>query len=268
MSKELNNYFMKPTYLNDLPIYPIKLMDYEEFKSLASLYIILDMPQLNNKLKQENQKALPFESLFNYLTEMIKEEHRVIEYLKKEIKDEDIEKSRLQFNLNKEQQICRLFEITLKKKVIFNKLVNCFAILGKDNELLGVLSEENFYEWRNIVMNQNLLFTPLIAPSKQAQKYIDAKINCNSNSEMDMEAIIAFVSTNTNKDYYDCTYYRLIADFKSLIKQLNRTDTVRFISGGMTKQGGGQLDIPSVCESLGMNDNPYDNVFTVNKENK
>lgn len=273
MSNNLNNYLMKPTYLKRIPIYPIKIIDYEEFSQLANRYILLDIPQLNNKLKQLGNETLPFKTLFEYLVEVIEDEYKLLEQIKndfnknsnKKIPNKElVEMIREKYNLNSEANICRLLNMTLHKDISFNRIMKCFAIMDK-GKIIGVINEYNFYEYRKIVMEQNLLFTPLIAPTKQAQRYIDAKINGNGTVSSDLEAMIAFVSTNTNKDYSECTYYRFKADFYSLVKQLNRSDVVHFSAGGSTKKNGEQLDIPNISEKLGVDENPYDNVFTINE---
>ncbi len=273
MSSNLNNYFMKPTYLKDVPIYPIKLMEYEEFSLLASQYILLDIPQLNNKLKQDGKEKLPFETLFEYLVAIIEDEYKLLKQIKEEfnkntnkkIPNKELEiMIRKKYKLNSETNLCRLLNMTLHKEISFNKIMRCFAIMD-NGKIVDVINEDNFYEYRKIVMEQNLLFTPLIAPTKQAQRYIDAKINGNGTVSSDLEAMIAFVSTNTNKDYSQCTYYRFKADFYSLVKQLNRSDVVHFSAGGSTKKNGEQLDIPNISEKLGVDENPYDNVFTINE---
>lgn len=273
MNNNLNNYFMKPTNLKDIPIYPIKLMDYEEFSLLANQYILLDIPQLNNKLKQEGKDELPFNTLFEYLVTIIEDEFKILGQIKKnfnqnskrKIPNKELEEMiREKYSLNSEVNICRLLNMTLHKDISFNKTMRCFAIADK-GKIIGVINDSNFYEYRKIVMEQNLLFTPLIAPTKQAQRYIDAKVNGNSTVNSDIEAMIAFVSTNTNKDYSECTYYRFKADFYSLVKQLNRSDVVHFSAGGSTKKNGEQLDIPNISEKLGVDENPYDNVFTINE---
>ena len=157
--------------------------------------------------------------------------------------------------------------MTVKKKVTFiNGIYKAFVIYDIDEKIgeekiKWVINKDNFYDYRKIVMEQNCLFTPLIAPSKKAQKYIDAKFNKGDKAEVDLEAMIAFVTTNANHDYYNYTYYRLMADFRSLNKQMNRNDVIEFTSGGMTKKGGGQLEIPNIFESLGLDKSPWDEIF-------
>lgn len=287
---KLNNYFMKPTYLKDLAIYPIKLMEYENFKLLASQYLLLDIPQLNNKRKQEGLPKLEQDNLFDYLVYLMEESKskinemnrqiKIIKSLPKEVKEKQTEENpELQvfienletiekiYSKSIEDQLCELISMTVKKDVSFiNGIYKAFVIYDMDEEnrvkkIKWVINKDNFYDYRKIVMEQNCLFTPLVAPSKKAQKYIDAKFNKGVKLEIDLEAMVAFVTTNTNHDYYEDTYYRLMADFRTLNKQMNRNDIIEFTSGGMTKKGGGQLEIPNIFESLGLDKSPWDEIF-------
>ena len=116
-----------------------------------------------------------------------------------------------------------------------------------------MINKLNFNEFRNIVMDQNLLYEPIIAPTKQAQKYIDAKLSNTNGVESDLEAIVAFVCTNSmSMDISNYTYYRLMADFYSLMKQLSRSDMICYRAGGMTQKNGKPLDIPNIIDKLGI----------------
>ena len=294
---KLNNYFMKPTYLRDLAIYPIKLMEYENFKLLANQFLLLDIPQLNNKRKQERLPKLEQDNLFDYLIDLMEEsENKINEmriYIKKArnqpkevIKKQIEENPELQgfidnldlleqlYSKSMEEQLCELISMTVKKKVSFiNGIYKAFVIYNIDEEtgeekIKWVINKDNFYDYRKIVMEQNCLFTPLIAPSKKAQRYIDAKFNKGDKLEIDLEAMVAFVTTNTNHDYYEDTYYRVMADFRTLSKQMNRNDVIEFTSGGMTKKGGGQLEIPNIFESLGLDKSPWDEIFKEDNGNE
>ena len=281
---DLRNYLMKPIQMkNNLDLYPIKIMKYERFRDLATKYLILDIPQLNNKRRQEGISLLEFDNLFDYLKsfidtdrtscEMVKKIKEINKLTYKEKKDlisssEDIKNMILNEKVYKnlslqhfENEIIEMMTMVIKKKVVYNDKIQCFEIYDENDELIACIDSYNFYEFRKIVMEQNLLFEPLVAPTKTAQKYIDAKMN-SGKGDMDIEAILAFVSTNVRCDNIsDFTYYRLIADFYSLMKQLNREDIVCFKASGMTKKNGEDLDIPNIVSKLNVNNNPYDSVF-------
>lgn len=281
---DLRNYLMLPQEMKcGLELHPIKLLDYEDFKELAYKYIVLDVPQLNNQRKQINAPLIEQKTLYDYLVALIEQDENVhdlnaelkkMEGLPKEDLDKlfamnpaikELWKNKEVYGQIKYQgfknDICELFKMIIHKKVLYNSKLKCFDIY-ENNELKWVVAKNNFNEFRKIAMNQNLLFEPLIAPTKKAQKYIDASMSKNNNSEVDLEAVVAFVCTNSNAiNISDYTYYRLRADFTSLMKQLNRNDIVNYTSGGLTKKNGKPLDIPNILEGLGVDKNPYDDVF-------
>lgn len=290
---DLRNYLMKPIQMkNNLDLYPIKIMEYERFRDLATKYLILDIPQLNNKRRQEGISLLEFDNLFDYLKSFIDTDRASCEIVKKikeinkltykEKKDlisssEDIknmilnEKAYKNLSLQHfENEIIEMMTMVIKKKVVYNNKMNCFDVYDENNELISYIDIYNFNEFRKIVMEQNLLFEPLIAPNKKAQKYIDASLRNDSGQESDIEAIVAFVSTNSfTGDISNYTYYRLMAEFRSLIKQMNRSDVVSYSAAGATKKNGSPLDIPNIVSKLEVNKNPYDDVFKeVNKNEK
>ena len=290
---DLRNYLMKPIQMkNKLDIYPVKILEYERFSILATKYLIMDIPQLNNKRRQEGATLLEFETLFDYIKSLINIDRsscEVVEQInkinklpykeKKELinSSEEVKNMILNKKMYKdlslqhfESEIIEMIEIVLAKKVLYNNKMNCFDVYDENNELISYIDIYNFNEFRKIVMEQNLLFEPLIAPNKKAQKYIDASLRNDSGQESDIEAIVAFVSTNSfTGDISNYTYYRLMAEFRSLIKQMNRSDVVSYSAAGATKKNGSPLDIPNIVSKLEVNKNPYDDVFKeVNKNEK
>lgn len=271
MSNNLNNYLMKPTYLKRIPIYPIKIIDYEEFSQLANRYILLDIPQLNNKLKQLGNETLPFKTLFEYLVEVIEDEYKLLEQIKndfnknsnKKIPNKElVEMIREKYNLNSEANICRLLNMTLHKDISFNRIMKCFAITDK-GKIIGVINDDNFYEYRKIVMEQNLLFTPRIAPNKKSQEIIDKEIKkLFGDKEFSLETIIGVVSMEYGgKDISDFTYYRVKSDYKIAMLKLSYMSSIIYKANGCKGKGDSEIPIPSLSEDLNMLENPYNNVL-------
>lgn len=267
MSNSLNNYNMKPTYLNNIPIYPIKIMNYEEFSQLASQYILLDIPQLNNKLKQLGNEILPFKTLFEYLVGVIEDEHKLIKQIRedfnknsnKKIPNKELETMiREKYNLNNEISLCRLLNMTLHKDISFNKIMKCFAISDK-GKIIDVINDNNFYEYRKIVMEQNRLFTPRIAPNKKSQEGIDKELKKKlGDGESSLEAIIALVCLEYKiKDISDFTYYRVIADYKTIMRKMEYTSAIIYRANGCKDGDGGDIPVPNLSEDLKMNESPY-----------
>ena len=282
---DLKNYFMQPRSMKcGLNVYPIKIIEYEKFKKLAAKYIILNIKQLNNHRKQNKLQELQVDELYDYIILLIEnnENYKLLlnhinklnelnEKQREEIlnnigylRDVMLNKNVIEKNINQysHEEFCELIELSVRKKVIYNPQLKSFEIYSDDNELESVINKLNFNEFREIVMNQNLLYEPIIAPTKQAQKYIDAKLSNTNGVESDLEAIVAFVCTNSmSADINNYTYYRLMADFYSLMKQLSRSDMICYSAGGMTQKNGKPLDIPNIIDKLGINNNPYENIF-------
>lgn len=271
MSSNLNNYFMKPTYLKDVPIYPIKLMEYEEFSLLASQYILLDIPQLNNKLKQYGKEKLPFETLFEYLVAIIEDEYKLLKQIKEEfnkntnkkIPNKELEiMIRKKYKLNSETNLCRLLNMTLHKDISFNKIMRCFAIMD-NGKIVDVINDVNFYEYRKIVMEQNLLFTPRIAPNKKSQEIIDKEIKkLFGDEEFSLETMIGVVAMEyAGKDISDFTYYRVKADYKIALLKLGYISSIIYRANGCKGKGDSEIPVPSLSEDLKMMENPYSSVL-------
>lgn len=271
MSSNLNNYLMKPTYLKRIPIYPIKIMDYEEFSQLANQYILLDIPQLNNKLKQLGNETLPFKTLFEYLVGVIEDEYKLLEQIKEEfnknsnknIPNKELEVMiREKYKLNSEVNLCRLLNMTLHKDISFNKIMRCFAIADK-GKIIGVINDVNFYEYRKIVMEQNLLFTPRIAPNKKSQEIIDKEIKkLFGDEEFSLETMIGVVAMEyAGKDISDFTYYRVKADYKIALLKLGYISSIIYRANGCKGKGDSEIPVPSLSEDLKMMENPYSSVL-------
>ena len=80
-----NDYFMKPTFIDGIgEVYPIKVREYEEFKTLANQYLVNDLTNLYNLQrinfdekkkkglipKKEKFNLVEYDSIFDYLVEV------------------------------------------------------------------------------------------------------------------------------------------------------------------------------------------------------
>lgn len=284
---KLNNYFMKPTSMsNGLLLYPISIYDYEEFRKLAMEYIVLDIKTRNNLAKQQftknkNEgliskkkyfKKIPFDNLFDLLVNSFNQNKDIIEKIEyiKDIPKEDLLKIKEKYNHDIEtmklieiaetneyrndlDNFMSLLEMVTKGKC--NLYNNSFIISVNDDNY--ILDRNNFYEFRKIVMEQNILFEPKTSPQLEGQKQIDRDLEArNADSmECDLEAMIAFVSRKTKKDTSNFTYYRLMADFRSIMNEKNFDAVSRAFSAGNGKKGD---KLPDITQSLGLNENPQD----------
>lgn len=294
---KLNHYFMKPTYLKDLAIYPIKFIDYEEFRLLANQYLLLDIPQLNNKRKQERLQKLEQDNLFDYLITLIEESNYRSTEIKKEIKkirslpkeviqkqiEENPELQNFVDNLDLleqvysksvQDQLCELISMTVKKKVVFiNGMYKAFAICETDGatnqeNIAHVINKDNFYDYRKIVMEQNCLFTPRISSNKLSQEILDKEIKkLFGDEESSLESMVAVVSLEYGgKDISDYTYYRVMADYRMVMKKMGFLASTIYRANGCKSKGDKDIPIPNLSEDLGMLDNPYSKLLRQVKE--
>ncbi|MGL5328840.1 MAG: hypothetical protein ACRDD7_06200 [Peptostreptococcaceae bacterium] len=293
MHNELNDYFMKPTIMsNGLEVYPIKMQEYEKFKELANAYIVLDIPKRNNRLKQQWQKAklenlipkdskfipLSVDNLFKLFATMI-EKTRATKRFKEEI-DRESEENRNRF-LNEnieikslyesslvddEDNIVSLIKMVLHKDVVFDK--NSFDIY-ENGIFKGNINEENFYEFREIVMNSNLLFEPRVAPNLKSQEYIDKEIKKRfGDEETSLESLVAFVSVSLGgADISHYTYYRLRADYSAIKNKLDYIRNAIYQGSGMKLMGGGDISLPNFLSPFNLKHNIYQDLTKQAKVN-
>lgn len=294
---KLNNYFMKPTYLKDLAIYPIKLMEYENFKLLANQFLLLDIPQLNNKRKQERLPKLKQDNLFDYLIDLMEESKNKINEMSKQIKKvrslpKEVIKKQIEenpelqgfvdnldlleqlYSKSMEEQLCKLISMTVKKKVSFiNGIYKAFVIYDIDEKtgqekIKWVINKDNFYDYRKIVMEQNCLFTPRISSNKRSQEILDREAKkIFGDEESSLESIVAFVSLEyAGKDISEYTYYRVMADYKMAMKRLGYLAVTIYRANGCKEKGDKEIEIPNLSEDLGMLDNPFNKLLRQAKE--
>lgn len=303
----LNNYFMLPTTTSfGLKLYPVKLFKWERFNYLANKFIVMDIKTIDNSLHQQFQKdklmgliprkqkykKIQFDNLLDYILDLIYTNSVQIDQILsiklsiKDLSDNDFNslldvykndeqgKQLIKFSkdvnikdlVNLKNEFSELIKIvTHCKKVIIKK--NQINILFEDNNKI-ILDKDNFYEFREIVMEQNLLYEPLIVRNLDAQEMIDIDLKRKyGDEEMDLESLVAFVSTHINKDIKDYTYYRLKADFTSLMMENNYNLTAIYRANGCTTKNGGNLPMPNILAPLSINKNPYDGLFKESKEN-
>lgn len=292
INNPLDNYFMKPYYLNRLGlIYPIKLYEYDDFLLLAKEFILLDIPKRNNLIKQQFEKAqieglippsnkfepLQQDHLFDWITSVIdqdkEQEDKLMEinYKFKDLTQEQIEQiingnesfrnlvnKALSYNGESVKDfICKLISMTVNNEVIYEDITKCFCIV-EEGQIIGVLDKDNFYEYRKVVMEQNVLHEPRVGGNLQSQKYIDRELEVlYGDSESSVESMVAFVSSSNSRDISDYTYYRLRADFVMEMRKLDYTVTNNYNANGCKTKDGSSISVPSITEPLGLDINPY-----------
>ncbi|WP_195618580.1 hypothetical protein [Clostridium paraputrificum] len=278
-------------------VHPIKLKNYNNFIRLANEYILLDVKKKNNLIQQLHEKAIlngeadrkskpkliDCDNIFDWYISQIDAIDKSlldsdIKYIVKikerlnGLKEEDresvllnnpeinnmldvLESNNIAFNQVKEQ-LCELFKYTVHHEVVFNFELKRFDILC-NNELYGFIDRDNFYKYRDVVMKQNIMHEPRIAPNLYSQRQIDKENKIKFSQESSIESIIAIVSSESNKNIEDYTYYRINADYKTIINKLDYLATSIYKANGCKDKNGNELKSVNLSEPLNLNKNPY-----------
>lgn len=287
MEDRLKNYFMKPTnieYIGNL--YPIRLFEYEEFRELASKYIISGRKWFTNIYKYPKD-----EFILDYYIKMcmqmkdIKRDYETIQNMKNTegieefIKDSNIDLKELDSyeenlkgmlsNLNitySISEIEKLFSLIMRKKVIYEEfsydketdvIDYIFNIEGEEDKI----TKYNFEQFRETVMLQNLLYEPLTSPSEEGNKIIQEALEALSSGGItpELESICSTVSVYKSigdEELYNYTYYRLMVDFESIVR-INDNIFIYLLRS----QGCNEYMPNHLSEKIKVYKNPYDGVM-------
>ena len=289
--KEYADYFMLPrTLTNGLRVYPFKLKEYEKYKGLVEKYILLDITRLNNfkkqeftKLKQERKikmsakfEYLPYGTLFEYLTAVL-EQYRNTDLTIARILQSSEEERQMLYeqnpNLesvvnsytpsNMEEELCDLFGYVLKQIVTYNyeeKAFFIYEIKDGKNSLLCKITEDNFEELRVCILDQNLIFEPIVPNSyKGAQIIKKAMQKLSERSEetsfLAMVSAVSIYSGKSDAELMEYTYYRLLFDFEMVNRFNGNIFNAIFMS-----QGSKEAKITPLNKVFKA-PNPYDSIF-------
>lgn len=286
-------------------VYPINLKNYNEFIKLANEYILLDVKKKNNLIQQLHEKAIlngevdrkskpkliDCDNIFDwYVSQIISIDKSLLDsdvkYIVKikerldKLKEEDrqvillenpeisnmldtLESNKIAFNQVKEQ-LCELFKYTVHHEVVFNFELKRFDILC-NNELYGFVDRDNFYEYRDMIMEQNIIHEPRIAPNLRSQEEIDKALKQRfSDGETSLESMVAIADIG----FEDITYYRLYVEFTSKIRELDYIGAVIYRANGCKMDGDKEIPIPNLSEPFSFKNNPYNNLLTKAKYSK
>lgn len=293
------DYFMLPrTLSNGLKIYPIKLKDYDRFNILATQYIVLDVEQRNNQLRQKYEeerklkefKELPYTTIFECLVgacnESIKLTEQVIKQIEqrnrtvRDIKDKYIKEygeEQLGYMIAENPSLIDQFEM-LPTSFKNETLENIYELLGmlfqskiefngnsfeikKDGLTIGFLNEDNFEEFRANVMEANLLFSPIIAPNLISQKFIDKQIKGRNKKSIETSYATMFSVVKATYKLSDVELMDLTYfrfRYDYSVCEILHFNEMNYI-GGMF---GGKSNVKNLCEKLKINSNPYDDLLS------
>lgn len=229
---------------------PVRLMDWEKFIPVA-----YEMLRLNNELLRKRLKLDESVLLYDY----------VIDYMIKMSEERFGQEGSFALVLiSSVFSLCyRLpVEPMLQKK---DGEVNLVFKIGDNDE--DLITRDNYEEIRAMIMEQNLIFEPIIAPNKKSQDIIDKAIErkrgSGSNVETNIESMIILVSKSrpVTEDY---TYYQLQADYEMVLRleQSRAIPTYRAV--------GADIDPIELGAILSIHEDPYsfEKMFRKNDRSK
>ena len=270
MANDIDSYFMLPAKNNTIGnIYPIKLKDYEHFKSIGSKYLMCGQKWLSNMLKLPKDICpLDYFVDIGYSTSTLEKELNKIDEKNmddelKEIKNnvQLLKNNGLDFNID---NIVEMFEMTLHQKVVFNPIGKIGDIFEYTFDIIGTeyfINRDNFDIYRTIVMEQNLIYEPLTSPQKIGNEAIANAINSlNKNGiETSIASVLSSVkmfSGMSDDELKEYTYYRLMMDFES-VNRINNN----LINAIFRSVGNDQCNISALAEKIDMDKNPYKGIL-------
>ena len=228
----------------------VRLMDWEKFIPVA-----YEMLRLNNELLRKRLKLDESVLLYDY----------VLDYMIKMSEERFGQEGSFALVL-----ISSVFSLCYRLPVepMVQKKdgeVNLVFKIGDNDE--DLITRDNYEEIRAMIMEQNLIFEPIIAPNKKSQDIIDKAIerkrSSGSNVETNLESMIILVSKSRpiTEDY---TYYQLQADYEMVLRleQSRAIPTYRAV--------GADIDPIELGAILSIHEDPYsfEKMFRKNDRSK
>ena len=228
---------------------PVRLIEWELFQTLA-----YEPLRINEELMRKQLKIDEKVKLFDYL----------IDYMMEKAKRET---GREEYGLIILAQIFSLaYRLPVELRVVNTDTRPTFAFCINGNED-DLITRNNYEAIREMIMEQNLIFEPIIAADERSQKVIDKAIerkrNVTSNTETNIESMIVLVSKSRKIDE-DYTYYQLQADYEMEL----RMEQSRAIP--VYRAVGADIEPIIYAEVLSMHEDPYsfDKMFKKNDRKK
>ena len=207
----LKDYLGRYEEVGGIKLYPVRVLDWEEFQPLSSQFLLYGYDFLDYRLGAD-ENTLLFDLMISIITNDI------------------LNGSREQCQALKNFE--RMFSIVVRNKceLMLDKSGNDWWIEFEDDGEKKKINRGNYDELRDVIMRQNLIHEPLIVEDKYSQELIDKQIQTLSRggSKSDLESMIAYVcnlkgiDANEMSDY---SYYRLRCD----VEMWQRIETNRAI---------------------------------------
>ena len=216
---------------------PVRLLDWELFQTIA-----YEPLRINEELIRKQLKVDENVSLYEY----------IIQYMMEKAKNET---GREEYGLIILAQIFTLtFRLPIELKVEEENdgtLGFVFCINGNEHD---IINKHNYPQIREMIMEQNLIFEPIVAADKKSQQAIDKAIerkkSIGSTTETNIESMIVLVSKGRKIDE-DYTFYQLQADYEMEL----RLEQSRAIP--VYRAVGADIEPIVLAEVLSMHEDPY-----------
>ena len=270
IDKDFYNYFMKPQPLDGVgDIYPIKIAEYSIFKEYASKYLLAGRKWLANICKYpKDEYILDFfvkNALMMEVIEVSGNEFEEGSNITEVLKSDEL----LKYKISEMEE---MFSMTLKKAVKFELLsviddavIDYRFQIGEGDKYI---TKFNFENYREVVMEQNLLFEPLTSPSERGNEAIQNAIKVLSKNGVtqDLISVCSTVSTYkgvSDEELQEYTYYRLMCDFETINRINNNIIYAMFMA-----QGSKDAEITYLGEVINVSKNPYEGLLKRNGDNQ
>lgn len=251
----LDNYLGKSQFVTGLgDIYPLKVLEYQDFEYLGYKYLKYSKTGLVNLRKMQ-----PDQTVYNYLVDTALEDS---EFILSNVDKIDFNNPTIILQSFFIDEIIKLLNLTTKKQFTFDEERREFVHLGENGEIENVLNEENFDAFQQVVCNQNLIFEPLTSPDIRGQEHIETmyRVMSKKNPPSDLEAMISYLSVVMGivdvSVIENFTYYRLRADFESAVRN-NQSFLV-----AMCISQGAKADPIDFSQPLSLHENPHEGLMT------
>lgn len=190
----IKDYLGKSEIVDGIELFPISVLDWEEFNEVGAKFLLYGYNFINYRLKPEKKMKL-----FDLVISLIASEI---------VEGRDMEGKSI-------QDLERLFELVTKRPATLktNKQGHWFVEI----EETGVINQHNYDAIREVIMRQNLMFEPLIVEDEYTQKVIDKAVKTRNRSggEFDFHSMLVYVCNKKQilpSQMGDYTYYQLRCD--------------------------------------------------------
>ena len=203
----IKDYLGKSEIVDGIELFPISVLDWEEFSELGNRYLLYGYNFINYKLKPEKKMKL-FDLIISIIATEVMEK-------------QDTECMAV-------QRLERMFELVTKNKATLK--TDSRGHWGVEIGDIGVINQHNYDAIREVIMRQNLMFEPLLVEDAYTQKVIDkaVKVRNKSGGDFDFQSMLVYVCNRKQilpsqmKNY---TYYQLRCD-NEMFQRIDFNDSI------------------------------------------